>query len=624
MYCFINKLAVVIVCMVLLAGLNMIGFTADVQITQADDRSVNVKTPVYTAQIDAKGNLTEVNVKGANAFSHQFGNPGKLPQETPSINITANLVAIRSEAMRVEWTFGEDTIKFLTEGYNFEGTIDKTVKAIVAPGGGGGAIGKYNGGSTAIILANDLTVASKTPMHIHERRYIPAAYTSGGVKPGTLIENTLTLGAPADAAQTISSITIKSIGTDIKPLLADGNQSGYGFIHYSDAKKISFEYSQQNLGKTPAEIEYRTVVLDHYILGKNVAEFIKKIKLEGETTFKETIVLPELPAGFYYLTISAWRGDTKLVSTKQSFAVNINEYHHELTRPADFKDFWKRQNDKLAATPLNPKVTLISVPENPNKAYEIFIDMPDGNKVHGCLVVPEKISKAPTQFGSLTTGPLNDLISNAKKPDFKPVDSVSFTITLPEEGTYTSWKDAENNNLLQCILFYLRGIDFLASRPEVDKQRIMVSGASRSGGLTLITAALRPQNICAANGFVHTSCGLSWEDKPYLGWGKCPDAKNPEAMKLFCSQAAYVDPVNFAPDVKCPAILAYGIDDVFSPPQGIETAYHFLGSNWKRISRDEGGHQYSKGCQQIQKDMNAYLDAGNTAGPDQSKTMTDH
>ena len=169
------------VCLMVLLCLVTCG-RAEIALQQAADRSVTVTTAVYGAKIDANGNLSELTVKGSEAFTHQFGDPGKPPAEAPSINVIGTMVAIRSGAMRVEWTFGEDSLALLTEGYNFECTLDATVKSIVAPAGGGGAVGTYNGGCTAIVLANDLTVISKSLMHAHERRYLPAVYTSGGEK----------------------------------------------------------------------------------------------------------------------------------------------------------------------------------------------------------------------------------------------------------------------------------------------------------------------------------------------------------------------------------------------------------------------------------------------------------
>ena len=213
---------------------------ADVAINQGSDRSVTVRTPVYTATIDAKGNLSELTVKGAKAFTHQFGDPGKPPAEPPSINVVNQMVAVRSGTMRVEWTFGEDTIHFLTEGYNFECLLDPSVKSILAPGGKGGVIGKYNGTAEAVILANDLTVVnSKGWMHAHERRYIPSGYTSGGVKLGSLIEHEMRLGAPAEAAQFLSGIVIAAVGSSFKELLEGGNAGG-GFPHFAKGVPVAF------------------------------------------------------------------------------------------------------------------------------------------------------------------------------------------------------------------------------------------------------------------------------------------------------------------------------------------------------------------------------------------------
>ena len=45
-----------------------------------------------------------------------------------------------------------------------------------------------------------------------------------------------------------------------------------------------------------------------------------------------------------------------------------------------------------------------------------------------------------------------------------------------------------------------RGIDFLLSRPEVDPARIGVTGSSQGGGLTITTAAMRPEVRAAAAG----------------------------------------------------------------------------------------------------------------------------
>ena len=74
----------------------------------------------------------------------------------------------------------------------------------------------------------------------------------------------------------------------------------------------------------------------------------------------------------------------------------------------------------------------------------------------------------------------------------------------------------------------------------VRADRIVVSGASRSGPLAVITAARRPRNICGVSAFVHTSAGISWTDKPYLPWG-LPGGHNPadaDQVKRLAAMAA--------------------------------------------------------------------------------------
>jgi len=610
----------------LLFGVLLIPGTANgsVDIQVFPDKSVMAKTAVYTARIDERGNLVDLVVKGAKALSHRFGDPGKPPAEKPSVNVIANMVAVRSGKARVEWTFGEDSIRVVTEGYNFECQIDPSAKAIVAPGGKGGPFPQYAGGSIALILSNDVTV-SYAAMHVHGNRFLPPGYTNGSRKPGDLVEFELKLGAPAEAIQLLTGITLAAVGSRADELRRDGNQGG-GFTHVAGGEKIAFTSSQQNLSAEKFDLEYRLSVLDHYVAGKEVAHLKQSAALAAGGKAELRWELPSLPPGFYYATVSAWRGTTRLTETKQTFAVDLANYTRPLTRPPDFCEFWKRQDDRLRATRPDPMVRMLSLPGCPTKAYEVTLRMPDSSLLRGCLTTTGRPTNEPAQLGSLVARALDAKIEKAKAPGFRSDHNVEFTIQLPQDATYTEWKSAEDNNLLKCVLCYLRAVDFLVPLREVGRARVQVNGASRSGPLAVITAALRPREVRAVDAFVHTSAGISWEDKPYSGWG-VPGGHNPsdpQQVRRLAAMAAYVDPVNHAPDVKCPILFGYGLDDTLSPPQGIEAMYHLAGSAWKRISRDAGGHQYSPGYQLLQKQLNALLNAGGAQPSDQSTTLKEH
>jgi cephalosporin-C deacetylase-like acetyl esterase len=159
----------------------------------------------------------------------------------------------------------------------------------------------------------------------------------------------------------------------------------------------------------------------------------------------------------------------------------------------------------------------------------------------------------------------------------------------------------------------------------VNAARIKVNGASRSGPLAFISAALRPANVCAVDGMIGTSAGISWTDKPYYAWGLPGgyNPKDPKQVAALAAKAAYVDPVNHAPDVKCPFVLSYGLEDTLAQPQGIEAMYALSPAPWKRISRDGGGHGYSPGFQKLQKDLAAQVRATVTPATDE-RILKDH
>jgi hypothetical protein len=307
----------ILLSLALLALLPMLGH-AEVTLTQAADRAVQVTTAVYTAKIDAKGNLAELSVQGAKALTHQFGSPGQPPTTPPAITLQEQTVVVLADPMRVEWTFGEETIHFLTEGYAFEGTLDPSVKAIVAPNGGGGALGQYAGSCVALVLANDLTVASKSPMHAHGRRYIPAAYTSGGVKAGTQLQNELRLGVPASASQLLGDVRIRPYDEKWAPLPVN---QGVLASPLSAATPHVVTLVQRNVGKAPQTLDYRVAVREKGEGGKEVMNATLAAILPGEAADEQIVLLPALPVGAYTFTASAWQGGVNVKAARLEFTV---------------------------------------------------------------------------------------------------------------------------------------------------------------------------------------------------------------------------------------------------------------------------------------------------------------
>jgi hypothetical protein len=202
----------------------------------------------------------------------------------------------------------------------------------------------------------------------------------------------------------------------------------------------------------------------------------------------------------------------------------------------------------------------------------------------------------------------------------KATDAEQIQLSLPhprwpEQATFNRWASASDNNLLDCYLVAVRLTDYLRTRDDVD--RIYLIGASRQGPIQLVNASLDAAKVVAVESHVPTSLGVSWSDPVYKGWGNTP---NPPVM------AAYVDPVNFAPDLRVPYIIDLGAYDGLSPvPGGLAFHNHATQSPWRRFSIELGGHGYfTSGFKKTAKAELAERLKHSTAAETDERILKDH
>ena len=262
------------------------------------------------------------------------------------------------------------------------------------------------------------------------------------------------------------------------------------------------------------------------------------------------------------------------------------QYGTTTVRPADFDAFWAAIMAEVGEIPLNP--TMEHVPMRSTDevdVYEIHYDSLDHVRIAGwycvpkesylpppypaLLLVPGYISEptlpkswAKMGYAAVGVAPRGKLRSNQQ---FNPGYPGLLMANVVDRYTY-SYRG-----------FYVdaaRAVDFVLTRPEVDKSRIGVHGSSQGGALTITTSALRSDVIKVGAAGAPYLCGFM--DAAHLthSW---PYEEINDYLRLYPERAEavratfnYFDGTNFSPMIKCPMLVYVGLADDVCPP---ETGY---------------------------------------------------
>jgi cephalosporin-C deacetylase len=281
-------------------------------------------------------------------------------------------------------------------------------------------------------------------------------------------------------------------------------------------------------------------------------------------------------------------------------------------RPADFDAFWDGVQQQAAAMPLDLEIVPDPLRTSADiEVFQVFYTSIDDVRIAAWYCRPARraartpallflpgyqmdppIPKEWARKGyiALSVAPRGKLRSNRQ---FNPGYPNLLTYNLVDRHTY-AYRG-----------FYVdawRGIDFLLSRPEVAPGRIGVTGSSQGGGLTITTAAMRPQ-VCAAAAGAPYLCGIMdsitlthtypyEEINDYL-------RLHPDSQQTVADTLAYFDGNNFADKITCPIIVNIGLQDNVCPPETGYALFNKIGARDKQLytydghGHDAGRYQHS-------------------------------
>ena len=291
-----------------------------------------------------------------------------------------------------------------------------------------------------------------------------------------------------------------------------------------------------------------------------------------------------------------------MTSSPQQMA---EQYRSVVKRPDDFDEFWDALLAQVAQIPLH--ATQQIVPIRCTSEVEVFLvhynslddvriagwyclPRPRSGPLPAIVHLPGYISEPAiprhsarmgyASFGVITRGKLRS------NDQFNPGFPGLLTHNIVDRNTY-SYRGL--------YIDAVRAIDFLLSREEIDGSRIGVTGGSQGGGLTVTTAALRPE-VRAAAASAPFLCGFMdsidlthtypyQEIRDYL-------RIHPEKRAVVENVLAYFDVINFATRVTCPIIVNIGLQDNVCPAETGFALFHSLASEQKRMFPYDGhGHE---------------------------------
>ncbi len=331
-----------------------------------------------------------------------------------------------------------------------------------------------------------------------------------------------------------------------------------------------------------------------------VGEYTDNVKvIKGDTAvarFKITLPAP----GFYRCSASAVKEGIK----GEAILFNIGYEPEKIVSPPDampdFDEFWKNTRAELDKVP--PQFRMERMQERSEGARNLYhVKMQSfGNvTIEGYYAAPKATGKYPVIIGYMGYGSEPWMPGSDDNPDV-----AEFILSVRGQGIqkagnpYGKWivhglESKETYYYRGAFMDLVRAIDFVASRPEVDAEKIVAEGGSQGGAFTLAACALDDRIRAAAptipflSDYPHYFRIAPWPASDFREYLQAnPDRTWDEIYRIL----SYFDIKNLAPRITCPVLMAAGLQDDVCPPHTNFAAYNLIPGEKKYYIFPDQGH----------------------------------
>ena len=328
------------------------------------------------------------------------------------------------------------------------------------------------------------------------------------------------------------------------------------------------------------------------VTGPVMLALVKDVSLMGkaDTVFRKDIVIGE--DGMLKVDLGRLNPGFYEVRAGEAPNFNIGVRPEEVVSPPDakpdFDAFWESTLAALKDIPLERTMTKIPAYSNDKRTcFEVRYKSLDGETAGGIISIPVQPGKYPVWLQFMGYGAEPFYFDPSANPD-----RIDFLVSVRGQGIFLEkegrWID---RGLSSKEEFYYRGayadvkraVDFAASLAPADPDRMVAMGESQGGAFTVVAAALDPRIKAIApavpfmGDFPDYGKIVSWPVHEVL---LTADAEGLDHQAIY-DLLSYFDVKNFAPRVKCPAYMAFGLQDPTCPPHTNFAIYNNLGSTEK-------------------------------------------
>jgi cephalosporin-C deacetylase-like acetyl esterase len=377
---------------------------------------------------------------------------------------------------------------------------------------------------------------------------------------------------------------------------------------YHQGDKVAFTIAVRDGGKRAAGFVDWTLVKDGLPTGQKGTAELK----EGDAVATGTLDEP----GFLQVraTYRAAAGaKPSAVIGLGGAAFDPTAIKRSLPVPADFDAFWDGMKKKLAAVPVEPKLTPVKSPAKDVEAFDVSApalglpvsaylakpakaapkSLPIILTVHGAGVSSSNLGSAA---GWASRGFLAMDMNAHGLPNGKPAQFYADLYAGPmKDYRYEHRADREQAYFTGMMLRLVRALDILTAQPEWDGKFVVVSGTSQGGFQAIAAAGLDPRVTFFAAG-VPAGCDHSGMlANRIAGWPKLVPLADGKPDPAVLEAARYVDCMNFATRTHAAgAYFTVGFIDITCPPSSVYAAYNQLNIPKEIYNDIPSGHSHSQ------------------------------